>query len=408
MAQKPVSGNKRPASGPLTGIKVLDLTAVLMGPMCTQIMADLGADVIKVENPSGDTTRRLPGGKEPGMSGMFLNLNRGKRGILLDLKKPAGRAALLRLAADTDVFIHSMRSNAIARLGLDYAKLKAINPKVVYTNIYGFSRRGPRANNAAYDDTIQAISGLASLQEQLIGRPNFVSTVIADKVTAITAAYGSMAALLERERSGGIGQEVEVGMYETMVSFLMVEHSGGFLFDPPVGPPRYDRATSPHRRPYRTADGSMSVTVYTDGHFRKFAELVGDPAWADDPRFSELSVRWANLDEFYTRVEEHLGQKPTAYWLKALEAAGIPAAPVQTIEEAARDPHLLQIGYFEPMMTKEGPMRFPGIPTWFSRTPGSIRDAGPRLGEHTREVLAEAGFEEREIEAVLAETRGAA
>lgn len=374
-----------------------------MGPFCTQILADLGADVVKVESPSGDTTRRLPGGKEPGMSGMFLNLNRGKRGVVLNLKKPAGRQAVLRLAADADVFVHSMRTNAIARLGLDYASLAEVNPKVIYTNIYGFSRRGQRSNQAAYDDTIQSISGLAHLQEELIGRPNFVSTVIADKVTAMTAAYATMAALLHRERTGD-GQEVEVGMYETMVAFLMVEHIGGHLFDPPVGPPRYDRAVSPQRRPYRTADGSISVTVYTDGHFQKFAELVGEPEWARDPYFAELSMRWQHLGEFYDRVEAHLQRKPTAYWLEALEQAGIPAAPVQSLEQAIRDPHLAQVGYFEPMETTKGPMRFPGIPTWFSRTPARIRDAGPRLGEHTASVLAESGFAQSEIEAIIAES----
>jgi len=374
-----------------------------MGPFCTQILADLGAEVVKVENPSGDTTRRLPGGKEPGMSGMFLNLNRGKRGVVLNLKKPAGKEALLRLASRADVFIHSMRTNAIARLGLDYETLVKANSKIVYTNVYGFSRRGRRSNQAAYDDTIQSISGLANFQEELIGRPNFVATVIADKVTAMTAAYGTMAALLHRERTG-VGQEVEVGMYETMVSFLMVEHIGGYLFDPPIGPPRYDRAMSRHRRPYRTADGSISVTVYTDGHFQKFADLVGEPEWAKDPRFAELSVRWSNLEEFYERVEGHLQRKPTAYWIDVLEKAGIPVAPVQSLEEAIHDPHLAQVGHFQSVMTKEGRMKFPGIPTWFSKTPGSIRDAGPRLGEHTAEVLSEAGFTQSEIDAVVAET----
>jgi len=387
-------------SGPLAGIRVIDLTSVLMGPYCTQILADLGADVIKVESPYGDTTRRLPGARTPGMSGMFVNVNRNKRGIVLDLKKPAGRQALLRLAAGADVFAHSMRTDAITRLHLGYPELARANPSIVYLNVYGFSRRGTRSNDAAYDDTIQSVSGLAHLQERLIGRPNFVSTVVADKTTAMTAAWAVLAALLHRARTGE-GQEVEVGMYESMVSYLMVEHIGGQLFEPPIEPKLYERAVMPSRRPFRTADGSISVTVYTDEHFAAFAALVGAPEWAADPRYARLEVRWRNIDSFYLEVESQLRRRPTAWWLDALRKAGVPAAPVHTLDDVRADPHLRVQGWFEATPTKEGTLRFPGIPAWFSRTPARIRQPGPRHGEHTVEVLREAGFETGEIDALL-------
>jgi crotonobetainyl-CoA:carnitine CoA-transferase CaiB-like acyl-CoA transferase len=391
-----------PPGGPLAGIRVIDLTSVLMGPYCTQILADLGADVIKVESPYGDTTRRLPGARTPGMSGMFVNVNRNKRGIVLDLKRSAGRKALIRLAATADVFAHSMRTDAIGRLQLDYPALARANPSIVYLNVYGFSRRGTRSNDAAYDDTIQSISGLAHLQERLIGRPNFVSTVVADKTTAMTAAWAVLAALLHRARTGE-GQEVEVGMYESMVSYLMVEHIGGQLFEPPIEPRLYERAVMPSRRPFRTADGCISVTVYTDEHFAAFATLVGDPEWAADPRYASLEVRWRNIDGFYLGVESHLARRPTAWWLDALRDAGIPAAPVHSFDDVRADPHLREQGWFEATATKEGTLRFPGIPAWFSRTPVRIREAGPRHGEHTVEVLREAGLDQSEIDGLLRE-----
>jgi crotonobetainyl-CoA:carnitine CoA-transferase CaiB-like acyl-CoA transferase len=385
----------------LQGVRVLDLTSVLMGPYCTQMFADLGADVIKVESPYGDTTRRLPGAVRPGMSGMFVNLNRNKRGIVLDLKRPEARAALLRLAEGVDVFMHSMRLEAIGRLRLGYADVAKVNPSIVYLNLYGFGRQGERSGGAAYDDTIQSVSGLAWLQQTLIGRPNLVATVVADKTTALTAAYSVLAALLHRSHTGE-GQEIEVGMYESMVSYLMAEHVGGQLFEPPVEPALYERAISPLRRPYRTADGAMSVTVYTDEHLRAFAAVVDDAALAADPRYATLVVRWQHLEAFSGEVERHLMRRPTAEWLVLLREAGIPCAPVQTLDEVRADPHLHAAGYFQPMQTKEGTIRFPGIPARFSRTPGEVREAGPRLGEHTVEVLRERGFEPAEIDALLA------
>ncbi|MFC6623315.1 CaiB/BaiF CoA transferase family protein [Novosphingobium panipatense] len=232
--------------GPLAGVRVLDLTSVLMGPYATQIFADLGADVIKVESPQGDTTRFIPPGPDASRGAMFLNVNRGKRSIVLDLKQPEARSALLRMAQGADVFIHSMRSSAIGRLGLDYAALKSANPKIIYANLYGFARSGPYRDYPAYDDIVQAASGIVDLQARLSGgQPTYAATVIADKVAGLTGAYSVIAALYARERSG-VGQEIEVPMFETLVSFAMVEHLCGSLFVPPEGPPEYP---APPRRP---------------------------------------------------------------------------------------------------------------------------------------------------------------
>ena len=262
--------------GPLAGIRVLDLTATLMGPYCTQILADMGADVIKVESPYGDTTRYLPDGRKPGMSGMFVNLNRGKRSIVLDLKSEGGREILAALTRKCDVFVHSMRFEAVKRLQLSYDDVKQISADVVYANLYGYSRQGPYAEWPAYDDTIQGISGLAMLQAEVMGEPRYVPTVMADKVAGLTAAYAVVMALFHRERTGE-GQEIEIGMFETMVSFLLVEHIGGSLFDPPIADPTYRRAVTPHRRPYKTADGYVSVLIYNDKQWARFVTIAGAP-----------------------------------------------------------------------------------------------------------------------------------
>jgi crotonobetainyl-CoA:carnitine CoA-transferase CaiB-like acyl-CoA transferase len=396
----PTSGGAAQRQGPLRGIRVLDLTAVLMGPYCTQILADMGADVIKVESPEGDTTRRLPGGIKPGMPGMFLNANRGKRSLVLDLKQPAGRAALLRLAETADVFIHSMRSDAMARLALGYADVAAVNPEIVYANLYGYSRRGPYAGFPAYDDTIQGVSGMAMLQGLMTGTPGYVATVMADKVTGLTAAYAVMMALFHRERSGE-GQEVEIAMFETLASFLMIEHIGGALFDPPVGEPVYSRVVTPERRPYKTADGYISVLIYSDKQWGRFVELAGNPPWTADPRFQRLEGRAAHIAEVYALVGQCLETRASAEWLAGFQAAGIPAMPLNTTADLMTDPHLRAVGFFASVPTKEGRLRFPAIPTWFSKSPGRITEAGPGLGEHSAEILGEAGFSEAEIAALV-------
>ena len=387
--------------GPLNGIRVLDLTAVLMGPYCTQILADHGADVVKVEGPEGDTTRQLPPGRTPGMGGMFLNVNRGKRGLGIDLKQPAGRAVLLKLAETADVFVHALRADAMQRLGLTYADFRAVNPRIIYANAYGFSRRGPYAGQAAYDDIIQAISGVAATQGRLTGTPGYAANVLADKVSGLTVLYALLMALLHRER-GGNGQEIEVGMFETMASFMLTEHINGAVFDPPLSEPIYPRVVSPDRRPYQTADGHIALLIYNDKQFRAFSELAGNPDWTLEPRFAMLASRAKAIDEFYAHVAATLSQRGTAEWLEGCQRLGIPAGRINSTQEVLDDPHLNAIGFFQARDTSQGKMRFPGIPTWFSETPPEIREAGPGLGEHSREVLTEAGYATAEIKALFA------
>jgi crotonobetainyl-CoA:carnitine CoA-transferase CaiB-like acyl-CoA transferase len=376
-------------TGPMAGVRVIDLTAMVMGPYCTQIMADMGADVIKVEPPEGDNTRYVSVGPAPGMSGVFVNVNRGKRSIVLDLRTDAGSAALRGLVETADVFIHSMRGKAIAKLGFGYDDVAAINPGVVYTNCYGYGRRGPDRDRPAYDDTIQAECGLPALQEQLTGQADFVGTIMADKVAGLTALYATMMALFHRERTGE-GQEVEVAMFETMASFVLVEHANGALFDPPLGPAVYPRVVAPNRRPYRTSDGYIAVLIYNDKHWNAFMKAVRPP-WASE-RYSTLEQRAGEIDTVYGLVAETMKERSTSEWLELLRELEIPAAPLNTPGALFDDPHLNAVGMFETVETPHGPVRFPGVPTWFSRTPGRVAGPAPELGAHTASVLDQLGL----------------
>ncbi|MGB9224071.1 CaiB/BaiF CoA transferase family protein [Mycobacterium sp.] len=375
--------------GPLAGVRVVDLTAMVMGPYCTQIMADMGADVIKVEPPQGDDTRYVSVGPARGMSGVFVNVNRGKRGIAIDLKSDAGKTALRALIEQADVFIHSMRAKAIGRLGFGYPDVAAINPRIVYTNCYGYGRRGPDRDLPAYDDTIQAACGLPSVQQRLTGEANFVGTIMADKVAGLTALYATMMALFHRERTGE-GQEVEVGMFEAMASFMLVEHANGAIFDPPLGPAVYPRAVAPNRRPYRTSDGYIAALIYNDRHWAAFVNSVR-PAWANDSH-ATLESRARQIDTVYSLLAETLVQRTTQEWLDLFRELEIPAAPLSSPAELFDDPHLNAVGFFETVDTPHGPVRFPGVPTWFSRTPGHVAFGAPELGAHTDEVLEEVGL----------------
>ncbi|WP_083884401.1 CaiB/BaiF CoA transferase family protein [Nocardia higoensis] len=380
-----MNDNAPSAAGPLSGIRVIDLTAMVMGPYCTQIMADMGAEVIKIEPPGGDDTRYISVGPEPGMSGVFANVNRGKRSVLLDLRTEEGADALRSLIVDADVFVHSMRAAAIDRLGFGYETVASLNPSIVYTNCYGYGRRGPYADLPAYDDTVQAECGIPFAQEKLTGAPGFAGTIIADKVAGMTALYATTMALFHRERTGE-GQEVEVAMFETMAAFMLVEHANGALFDPPLGPAGYPRALTANRRPYRTSDGCLAALVYNDKQWNAFVEAV-HPPWAG-PEFATLAQRAARIDTVYAHLAETFAQRTTAEWLHLLRELQIPAAPVRSLDELFDNPHLEAVGFFQTVDTPNGPVRFPGPPAWFSRTPGRVRGPAPRLGADTGEVLA--------------------
>lgn len=379
-----------PAQGPLTGVRVVDLTSMVMGPYATQIMADLGADVIKVEPPGkGDDTRYISAGPERGMCGVFVNVNRGKRSVAFDLKSSQGRDALTRLIVTADVLVHSMRSKAIAKLGFDYEGVCAIKPDIVYVNGYGFGRRGPYADLPAYDDTIQAECGLPAVQEMLNGEPGFVGTIMADKVSGLHIIYATLAALFHRARTGE-GQEVEVPMFESMASFMLVEHANGAIFSPPAGPAHYPRVVSRNRKPYKTKDGYVAALIYNDKHWAAFVRAV-KPAWAT-AEMDSLEDRARQIDSIYLLLAHTFAERTTAEWLALLAENHIPAAPLRSPEELLSNPHLESVGFFETVDSHNGPLRLPGVPTWFSRTPGAVQGPTPRLGEHTDEILAELGL----------------
>ena len=382
-------------AGPLVGVRVVDLTAMVMGPYCTQIMADMGADVIKIEPPEGDDTRYISVGPALGMSGVFVNVNRGKRSMVLDLRSESGKTALRALIETADVFIHSMRSRAIARLGCSYDEVAAINPAIVYTNCYGYGRRGPDRDLPAYDDTIQAECGLPAVQEQLTGEANYVGTIMADKVAGLTALYATTMALFHRERTGD-GQEVEVSMFETMASFMLVEHANGAMFDPPLGPAVYPRTVAPNRRPYRTSDGYIAALIYNDKHWSAFIEAVR-PAWASD-LYNTLERRARQIDTVYALLAETLQERTTQEWLELFRELQIPAAPLRSPAALFRSNQLDAVNFFETVQTPHGPVRFPGVPTWFSRTPGRVAGPAPELGADTTEVLDELGLADADAE----------
>lgn len=375
--------------GPLAGVRVIDLTAMVMGPYSTQIMADMGADVIKIEPPAGDNTRFISVGPEPGMSGVFVNVNRGKRSVVLDLRSEAGKKDLRELIRTADIFIHSMRSKAIAKLGFSYDDVAAINPSIVYTNCYGYGRNGVDRDLTAYDDTIQAECGLPVIQQKLTGEVNYVGTIMADKVAGLTALYATIMALFHRARTGE-GQEVEVSMFETMASFMLVEHANGAMFEPPLGPAIYPRAVAPNRRPYRTKDSYISALVYNDKQWSAFIKAV-QPPWATE-ELNILENRARQIDAVYALLGETFLERTTDEWLELLRSLDIPAAPLRTPDELFDNLHLNEVGFFETVESPTGPIRFPGVPTWFSNTPGQVQGPAPRLGEHTEEVLKSLGL----------------
>ncbi|MCC7273611.1 MAG: CoA transferase [Alphaproteobacteria bacterium] len=402
--ERPPSAGSNAA--PLAGVTVLDLTSVIFGPYCTQILADLGATVIKVEGPEGDTTRQIGPGREAGMRSPYLNLNRGKKGVMLDLKRPEAVAAVLRLCDTADLFIHSMRPQAIERLGLTYRAVAARNPAVVYCNAWGFGRGGPYHHKAAYDDIIEAASGMVALIEQSTGRASYPPSALADKVAGLTLAYSCLAALLHAGRSGA-GQEIEVPMFETMVSFTMLEHLGGAMFEPPLGPPVYSRLVSPTRLPLQTSDGRISVIIYTNGQWQSFGRIIGRPDVLADPRFKDMAARLAHVDAVYGFLAEQFLTRTTAQWQALLDAAGIPAMPVNSIQDLYADPHLAAVGFFQDLEDADmGVLRYPRQPARFSGTMPDVRRRAPRLGEHTAEVLRGAGLSDAEIAALLAGAEG--
>ena len=391
-------------AGPLAGIKIIDLTSVMMGPYATMILGDYGADVIKVESPDGDVMRLAAPMRSAQMGAMYLQGNRNKRSIVLDLKKAGGRDAVLRLAATADVFVHNVRPAAMSRLKLGADDLLAINPRLVYASLHGFGEKGPYAGRPAYDDLIQGMTALPALTGQITGEPRYSPATIADRIVGLNATHAILAALLHRDRSGE-GQSIEIPMFETMAQFVLGDHMAGRSFEPPIGPPGYSRLLSRDRRPYRTSDGYVCALVYTDKQWTAFFRMIGqDDDAARDPRLSSITARTSNYDFVYGWFSDVMKTRTTAEWLDLFEAADIPHAPLHDLDSLIDDPHLTAVGLLQSVEhPTEGTLRVAGPAATWSKTPPSIRHYPPRLGEHGDEILREAGFSDDDIDALAAD-----
>ncbi|WOH84733.1 CoA transferase [Bradyrhizobium sp. BEA-2-5] len=389
--------------GPLKGIKVIDMTTVLMGPYATQMLGDYGADVIKVESLDGDVTRLIGPMRHAGMGPVFLNTNRSKRSICLDLKKPAGREAVLRLILkDADVLVYNVRPQAMARLQLGYDVVSKVNPRLVYAGVFGFGQDGPYAAKPAYDDLIQGATALPSLMAQTgDGVPRYVPNALVDRIVGLTAVGAICASLVHRDRTGR-GQRVDIPMFETMAGFVMGDHMGGLTFEPPLDKGGYARHLSRDRRPYKTSDGYLSVIVYNDKQWENFFKATGRDDLRADPKFATFAGRAANIDVVYAELARILQTKTTAEWNEILEKADVPVMPMHDLESLLEDPHMVATGVF-PVVDHptEGRIRSMTPSARWSETKVEPSRLAPRLGEHSAEILQEAGFSTEEIAAMV-------
>jgi Predicted acyl-CoA transferases/carnitine dehydratase len=391
-------------AGPLAGLRILDLSSVVMGPYATQILGDLGADVVKVEPPGGDNLRAVGPMRNPGMGHLYLHLNRNKRSIVLDLKTPAGREACLRLAETCDALIYNIRPQAMARLGLSYDEVSARNPRIVYVGAYGFSEAGPYAGRPAYDDLIQGQTAIPELaMRQGADVPRYAPLTLADRCVGMQAAIAVLAGVLHA-REHGRGQAVEVSMFEGMAHMVLGDHLGGATFDPPLGPTGYARLLAAHRRPYATADGYICLLIYNDKHWRNFFELIGRQDLLQDPRFCTHTARSAHIDEVYAFVAEVMRTRPSRQWLQDLARADIPASMLYSVEDLIADEHLQATGFIRTVdHPSEGKLRTTAPLGRYAATPLALRRPAPRLGEHGRQILREAGFDDQAIDRLIAE-----
>jgi crotonobetainyl-CoA:carnitine CoA-transferase CaiB-like acyl-CoA transferase len=388
-------------AGPLSGVKVLDLTAVVVGPSCTLTLAEQGAEVIKLEAPEGDLLRKLGGpAPSPDMSPKFIHFNRGKRSIAVDLKTEAGRAVLARLAEQADVLVTNMRGAALARLGITWEALQPRNPRLVFCVIAGFGSRGRYHDSPAYDTIIQGMSGFAAALGKVTGEPRYAPFVLCDHITGIIASQAITAALYARSQTGE-GQAIEVPMYESMAHFVLTEHMFKRTFDPdgPTGDPR---VMNPDAKPIPTADGYIAVSANTDAQAFAFFDCIGRPELKTDPRFNSVVARFRNVDAYFTLRAEALRTRPTAEWAAIFHQAEIPAMPSATIDALLDDPHLWEVGLLrQEQHPTEGAMTGLGRPVTFSAAGPDTLPLAPRLSADARSVLAGAGYTAAEIEALL-------
>lgn len=382
-------------SGPLAGIKIVDMSSVVLGPLATLILADLGADVLKVEPPGRGDMMRYAGASPTGDLGpIYTALNRNKRAIKLDVKTPDGKTALAKLLKGADVFFHNVRLAGIARLGFDYEAVKAINPDIVYVHCAGFGADGPYADRQAYDDLIQGASGFAALNAMRSGGdPEYAPSLIADKTVGLFAVYATLAALFHHERTGE-GQFVQVPMFEAFTFFNLVENLYGETFLPGNGKLAYTRSVNANRKPYKTRDGYIGLVPYNDDQWAKFFEMGGRKGVFEDPRFSTYEARTEHVTDLYAIIGEVARLKTTDEWLDLLGKANIPAMKYNTMDEVLTDPHLDAVRFFEEGTHPEaGLFRRMKHPVEFSKTPADIRLDPPRHGADTESVLASLGLD---------------
>ncbi len=399
------------AAGALDGVRIIDMTTVTMGPTATQMLGDMGADVIKVESPQGDASRWIGEARHPGMAAGFLQMNRSKRSIVLDLKHPDGRAALLKLVADADVLVYNVRPQAMARLGLTWAELQLLNPRLIHVGAFGYGQAGPYAAMPAYDDLIQGAVGLPSLVAQVgDGVPRYVPLTVMDRPVGLAMVGAVCAALYRREKTGK-GQAIELPMFEHMAAFVLGDHMNGLTFDPPMPEVGNARLLARSRRPFQTADGYVCALLYNDKHWRGFFNAIGMPEQFErDPRVANISVRTEHAQELNEMLAQHFLTRTTAQWLRLLADADIPAMPLRTLESLMDDEHLRAVGQICRIEhPSEGTIRVVGPASTWSESPPAVRRHPPRLGEHSEELLREAGYGDDAIRRLLAAgiTRGA-
>ena len=390
-------------SGPLEGVRIIDLSNMLMAPYATQILGDMGADVIKVESPEGDPIRGIGPLRHPGMGAIFLNLNRSKRSLVLDLKNPAGLAAVTDLLKGADVLVTNLRPAAMNRLGLDDGAVAAINPRLVHASLFGYGQTGPYAAKPAFDDLIQGAVAVPWLSHMADGgEPRYAPTAIVDRGVGLWAVGQISAALFRRERSGK-GQKIDIPMFEMMASFVLGDHLAGHTFEPPIGALGYPRMLNPHRRPCRTSDGFVCVMIYTDRHWRSFFKALGrEDAFDRDPRYRNMTTRTEHIADLYRELADLLATRGTAEWLDLFDRADIPAMPLHSPDSLVADPHLAATGFFTfEDHPSEGRLRQMAYPsTWSDTQPRSTRPV-PLLGEHSAEVLREIGYTDERIAALI-------
>jgi len=390
-------------SGPLAGVRVVDLTTIVVGPICTRTLADYGADVIKVEAPGGDLLRTMAeGSRNPGMSGKFINFNRNKRSVGLDIKQPEGLDALRRLIDKADVFVSNVRPEGLARAGLDYESLARTNPRLIHCSILAFGRGGRYFNRPAYDPVIQSLSGVAGTIARATGEPRFVPMVMSDHTSGLIAAQAIGFALYRREKTGK-GEAIDVPMLENMASFVASEHLGAATFEPPVGPTGDGRLLSPNYRPVPTKDGYVTVRPNTNAQAFAFFDAIGRPELKTDPRFDSAASRTKNAKAYFEVQATCLGHKTTDEWVELFDKLDVPAARYNTIDDLMTDPHLKDVGFFrEEEHPSEGKIRRSKLANVFSGGARESESHAPLYGEHTREILKELGYSAAEVDKMVA------